>query len=82
MYNINERGSLLGVHNRVEIIVRHRRRLPIKKMDGSHEWVTVVECTCAGSFMLPPLVIYKGEGLYRVTPLIDGYHRGGGQGYS
>ena len=34
-------------------------------MDGSHEWVTVVECTCADNSMLPPLVIYKGKGLYR-----------------
>ena len=34
-------------------------------MDGSREWITVVECTCADSSMLPPLVIYKGKGLYR-----------------
>ena len=34
-------------------------------MDGSREWITVVECTCAENSMLPPMVIYKGKGLYR-----------------
>ena len=61
---MDEKGFLLGVHNRAKVIVRHRRRPPIEKMDGSREWITVVECTCADSSMLPPLVIYKGKGLY------------------
>ena len=34
-------------------------------MGGSRKWITVVECTCADNSMLPPLVIYKGKGLYR-----------------
>ena len=34
-------------------------------MDGSREWITVVECTCADNSMLPSLVIYKGKRLYR-----------------
>ena len=65
MYNMNEKGFLLGVHNPAKVIVRHRHCPPIEKMDGSREWITVVECTCADSSMLPPLVIYKGKGLYR-----------------
>ena len=59
MYNMDEKGFLLGVHNRVKVIVRHRHRPPIEKMDGSREWITVVECTCADNSMLPPLVIFK-----------------------
>ena len=41
------------------------RRPPIEKMDGSREWTTVVECTCADNSMLPLPVIFKGKGLYR-----------------
>ena len=57
---MDEKGFLLGVHNRAKVIVRHRRRPLIEKMDGSREWITVVECTCADSSMLPPLVIGQG----------------------
>ena len=64
-YNTDEKGFQLGVHNRAKVIVRHRRRLTIEKMGSSYEWITVMECTCADNSMLPPMVIYKGKGLYR-----------------
>ena len=47
MYNMDENGFQLAVHNRAKVIVRHRRRPPIEKMDGSRKWITVVECTSA-----------------------------------
>ena len=56
-YNTDEKGFQLGVHNRAKVIVRHRRRPLIEKMDGSREWITVVE----SNSMLPPMVIYKGR---------------------
>ena len=65
MYNVDEKGFLLGVHNRAKVIVRHGRRPPIEKIDGPRQWIIVVECTCADNSMLSPLVIYKGKGLYR-----------------
>ena len=34
-------------------------------MDGSREWITVVECTCADNSILPPTAIYGGKGPYR-----------------
>ena len=39
--------------------------MPTETQDGSREWIAVVECTLAGQFMLPPMVIYKGKGIYR-----------------
>ena len=65
MYNMDEKGLLLGVHNRVKAIVRHSRRPTAGKMGGSQEWITVVECTCADNSMLLHLVICKDKGLYR-----------------
>ena len=65
MYNIDEKGYLLGYNNQAKVVVRHRRRMPMETQDGSREWITVVECTSAGQFMLPPMIIYKGKGIYR-----------------
>ena len=62
---MDEKGFLLGYNNWVKVIVRHRRRMPTETQNGSGEWITVVECTSAGQFMLPPMIIYKGEGIYR-----------------
>ena len=33
MCNMDEKGFQLGVHNRVKVFVRHRRRPPIEKMN-------------------------------------------------
>ena len=63
MYNMDEKGFQLGMHNRAKVIIHHRHHPPIEKMDGSHKWITVMECTCANNSMLPPMVIYKGKGL-------------------
>jgi len=64
MYNMHKKGSLLGVHNQSKVTVHHRHHPPVEKMDGSCQWITVVECTCTDNSMLSPLVIYKGKGLY------------------
>ena len=63
MYNMDEKGSLLGYNNWAKVIVRHRQRTPTETQDGSREWITVVECISAGQFMLPPMIIYKGKGV-------------------
>ena len=62
---MDEKGYLLGYNNRAKVIVRHRQRMPTETQDGSREWITVVERTSAGQFMLPPMIIYKGKGIYR-----------------
>ena len=54
MYNMDKNGFLLGVHNQAKDIVRHRHHPPIEKMDGSREWITVVECTCADNSTTSP----------------------------
>ena len=65
MYNMDEGGFLLGYKNRARVIVRNRRQMPTETQDGSRDWITVVECTSAGQFMLPPMIIYKRKGIYR-----------------
>ena len=65
MYNMDEKRFLLGYKNRARVIVRNRRQMPTETQDGSRDWITVVECTSAGQFMLPPMIIYKRKGIYR-----------------
>ena len=38
--------------------------MPMEIQNGSREWITVVEYTSAGQFILPPVIIYKGEDTY------------------
>ena len=38
--------------------------MPMKTQNGSTEWIMVIEYTSAGQFMLPPVIIYKGEGTH------------------
>ena len=38
--------------------------MPTETEDGTGEWIMVVECTSVGQFMLPPMIIYKGKGIY------------------
>ena len=60
---MDEKDFLLGYNNRAKFIARHRQWAPMETQDGSREWITVVECTSAGQFTLPPMIIYKGKGI-------------------
>jgi IS5 family transposase len=64
-YNMDEKGFMLGMGARVKVITRRGRKPPQETQDGSREWITVVETCCADDTMLPPMVIYQGQGLYR-----------------
>jgi hypothetical protein len=47
MYNMDEKGFLLGRGSRVKVITRRGRNPPEETQDGLREWITIVE-TCAG----------------------------------
>ena len=65
MYNMDEKGFLLGYNNRAKVIVQNRRQMPTETQDRSREWITVVVCASAGQFMLLPMIIYRGKGICR-----------------
>ena len=65
IYNIDEKGFLLGMSNWAKVIVRRGRGPPRETENGSRGWITVVEACCSNNAMLPPMVIYHGKGLYR-----------------
>ena len=53
LYDMDEKGILLGVHSRAQVAMCRRHRSPIEKMDGSREWIAVVGCICADNSLLP-----------------------------
>ncbi|EOA85915.1 uncharacterized protein SETTUDRAFT_78617, partial [Exserohilum turcica Et28A] len=63
IYNMDEKGFMLGVVNRSRRIFSRasyeegRRRSTIQ--DGSREWITLLACICADGSYLEPALIYQ-----------------------
>jgi len=64
MWNFDEKGFLLGVASKEKVLCRAGRRNPHVIQEGSHEWITLIECISAGGETFPPCLIYKGEAHY------------------
>jgi hypothetical protein len=61
MYNMDEKGFIIGYSAKAKVICCARRRNPRVTQDGKREMLTVVECCGAGMVMLPSFVTYKGS---------------------
>ena len=63
IYNMDEKGVMLGVGHASKALVRHTKRSIDKLMSqpGNREWVTVVEVVSGDNRHLPPMVIFKGK---------------------
>jgi hypothetical protein len=65
IYNMDEKGFMLGMGNRAKVITHRTTKPPKETQDGSREWITVVEPCAADNTMLAPIVIYQGQAIYR-----------------
>jgi hypothetical protein len=62
IYNFDETGFAMGLTATTRVISRsefYGRRALLQP--GNREWVTVIECTNATGWALPPCVIFKGK---------------------
>lgn len=62
VYNFDETGFAMGLTATAKVITRseyYGRRSLLQP--GNREWVTVIECTNAAGWALPPCVIFKGK---------------------
>ena len=64
IWNIDEKGFLLGVAAKVKVVCRQGRKNPRYTQDGNRELITVLECVSAQGIVLPPLVVTKGANHY------------------
>ena len=65
MWNIDEKGFILGKANRAKVMVRAGRLPPRTTHDGTLELITVIEACGAKQGMLPPMVVFKGSAHYK-----------------
>lgn len=61
LWNMDEKGFLMGQVNRVKVICKRGRGTPISQVDGSREWITVLEAVSATGISLPACIIWKGK---------------------
>ena len=64
IYNLDEKGFMMGMANRSKVIVCRRTRLHAQCQDKNQELVMVVECICADGTVVSPMIIYKGSAHY------------------
>ena len=64
MYNMDEKGIMMGKGERCKVICRRGRKNSSLRHDGNREWVTVIEAVSAVGVVLPPMLANKGEAHY------------------
>jgi hypothetical protein len=64
IWNMDEKGFLLGMAAKVKVVCRKGRKNPKYIQDGNRELITVLECVSATGVALPPLVVTKGANHY------------------
>lgn len=64
IFNMDEKGFLMGMAARSMVMCRRGRRNPRVTHDGHRELVTVIETISAAGEVLNPFVINKGAGHY------------------
>ena len=57
IYNMGEKGFLLGIALQVKVICRRDRKNPRYIQDGNREMVTVIKCVSASGEVLPPMYL-------------------------
>jgi len=61
---MDEKGFLMDVPLRCKVICRRNRCTPRLTVDGSREWVTVIETVSGDGQVLSPFIINKGVAHY------------------
>jgi hypothetical protein len=63
IYNMDEKGFLLGILSRTKRIFSKRLyeagKMKAHIQDGNREWITLVACICADGSALDPAIIYQ-----------------------
>ena len=64
IWNMDEKGFLLGIAAKVKVVCRKGRKNPKYSQDGNRELITVLESVSSKGVALPPLVVTKGANHY------------------
>jgi hypothetical protein len=62
MYNFDETGFMMGMHNTSAVVTASERRSRPKSLQqGNQEWTTSVVCVSAAGWATPPFIIFQGK---------------------
>lgn len=61
IYNMDEKGCMMGVVGKVRVIVPKREKNQVLAQCGNREWVSLIECISIDGRCLPLWVIFKGK---------------------
>jgi hypothetical protein len=61
VYNMDEKGCILGVSEKARVLIPSRSRVKYVKQAGNRESVTVIECISSSGVAIPPFVIWKAQ---------------------
>jgi len=64
LWNFDEKGFLLGVSSKEQVLCRSNRKNPRVRQEGSRELITLIQSISAAGMMIPPFIIYKGGAQY------------------
>jgi hypothetical protein len=77
VYNMDEKGFLIGVVNKTRRIFtrswKEQGKLKGAAQDGNRTWVTLLACVCADGTSLPPTLIYPSESSEILDSWLDDY---------
>ena len=65
IYNMDEKGFLLGVNQRSKRVFSkqlwEQKKVTATLQDGSREWITVIGCICADGSAVDPTIVFEGS---------------------
>jgi hypothetical protein len=61
IYNIDEKGAIMGVIGKLKVIVSKHEKKPKMTQDRSREWATMIKCVSLLGQVLSKWIIFKGK---------------------
>jgi sarcosine oxidase delta subunit len=61
VYNVDEKGIMMGVSNKVKVIISKYEKRQHMSDSGCREWVSLIECISAVGKALDPWLVFKGR---------------------
>ena len=56
---------MIGLATQVKVVCKQEKKNTCKTELGKREMITVIKTVSAGGCVLPPIIIYKGQGHYK-----------------
>ena len=61
IYNFDETGFQMGVISTAKVVTSAERARTVSLQPGNREWVTAIEAISSTGWVLPPMIIFKGQ---------------------